>query len=231
MAKHKKIQLPLEALYGIAALIMAIGVSCIARSDLGYSVITAPVYLVYRKLSAYITFGTAEYLFQGVLLILTCLVTWRVKWTYLLTFVYAVLYGFLFDGCLWLVVLIPAGDGLLARSIFFVIGTLIVSFGVAMFLRTYLPPAAYENFVREVSVRYGFPQGTVKWVYDGISFALALVLSFVLFGNLEGIGIGTVISVLCNAPLISLAAKILDRTVDTYVAFPRLEAFFRGNEG
>ena len=80
-------------------------------------------------------------------------------------------------------------------------------------------------------MRYGFPQGTVKWVYDGISFALALVLSFVLFGNLEGIGIGTVISVLCNAPLISLAAKILDRTVDTYVAFPRLEAFFRGNEG
>jgi uncharacterized membrane protein YczE len=142
-----------------------------------------------------------------------------------------VLYGFLFDGCLFLVGLIPVGDGLVARIVFFVVGTLIVSFGVALFLRTYLPPAAYELCVREVSARYHFPQGTVKWVYDGISFALALLLSFVLFGNLEGIGVGTIVSALCNAPLIALAGKLIDRTLDTYVALPRLEKFFEGHAG
>jgi uncharacterized membrane protein YczE len=231
LGNNKKLRLPIEALYLVAACIMAVGVSCIARSDMGYSVITAPVYLVYKKLEAYISFGTAEYLFQGVLLIFTCLITLRVKFTYLFTFVYAVLYGFLFDGCLFLVGLIPVGDGLVARIVFFVVGTLIVSFGVALFLRTYLPPAAYELCVREVSARYHFPQGTVKWVYDGISFALALLLSFVLFGNLEGIGVGTIVSALCNAPLIALAGKLIDRTLDTYVALPRLEKFFEGHAG
>ena len=228
MTEHQKLRLPTEVLYLIAMLLMAVGVSCISRSDLGYSVITAPVYLVYLTCSAYISFGTAEYLFQGVILILTCLVVRQVKVGYLFTFLYAVIYGFLFDGTLWLVGLLPFGDGWVARCLFFVVGTLIVSFGVALFFGTYLPPAAYELCVREVSDRYHFSQGAVKWIYDGISFALAILLSFVFFGNLQGIGIGTILSLLLNAPLISLAGKIIGRFVEPYVALPRLERFFRG---
>ncbi|MGM9625702.1 MAG: hypothetical protein ACI3XM_08330, partial [Eubacteriales bacterium] len=63
--KQTKIRFPKEAAYVLGILLMALGVACVSRSGFGYSMIVAPVYLIFKKLGGVLSFGTVEYLFQG----------------------------------------------------------------------------------------------------------------------------------------------------------------------
>lgn len=225
-----KIRLPEEAAYLLGILCMAAGVACVSASNFGYSMIVAPVYLLFTKLGGLLSFGTVEYLFQGLLLILMCICVRKFRVQYLLSFVTAVFYGYTFDLLLWLVGFVPS-DTLPARILLFAVGTVFISISVALFVRTYLPPEVYELFVREFAVVYALPFGRVKLSYDCISCAFSIVLSMVLFGPgvfadfsfaalceaivsgyvLEGIGIGTVVAALVNGPLITLCGRWIDR--------------------
>ena len=225
----KKRTLPEEIAYLLGILCMAAGVACVSASNFGYSMIVAPAYLLFAKLGGLISFGTAEYLFQGLLLILMCVCVRRFRVQYLFSFITAVVYGYTFDLMLWLVVLVPS-ETLASRIVLFAVGTAFISISVALFVRTYLAPEVYELFVRELAVVYSIPFGRVKLSYDCISCAFSIMLSVILFGAgvfsdfsftalgeaivsgyvLEGIGIGTVVAALVNGPLITLCGKWLD---------------------
>ncbi len=226
----KKIRFSEEAAYFLGILFMALGVACVSCSDFGYSMIVAPVYLIYTKLGGILSFGTVEYLFQGALIILMCLIVRRARWQYLFSFVTAVLYGYTFDLALWAVGHVPA-DAMETRILLFVIGTLCISVSVTLFVRTYLAPEVYELFVREIADKYNKEFGRVKLIYDCTGCVVSVVLSIVLFGLgvfadfsasafldaavdgyiLEGIGIGTVVAALVNGPLITLCGRLFDR--------------------
>ena len=225
----KKRNLSEEIAYLLGILCMAAGVACVSASNFGYSMIVAPAYLLFAKLGGLITFGTAEYLFQGLLLVVMCFAVRKFRVQYLFSFVTAVIYGYTFDLMLWIVGFVPS-DGLLARILLFVIGTGFISISVALFVRTYLAPEVYELFVRELAVVYAIPFGRVKLSYDCISCVFSIVMSVILFGAgvfadfsfaafgeailsgyvLEGIGIGTVVAALVNGPLITLCGRWLD---------------------
>ena len=229
----KKHNLPEEIAYLLGILCMAAGVACVSASNFGYSMIVAPAYLLFAKLGGLITFGTAEYLFQGLLLIVLCFAVRKFRVQYLFSFVTAVVYGYTFDLMLWLVGFVPS-EGLLSRIVLFAVGTGFISISVALFVRTYLAPEVYELFVRELAVVYSIPFGRVKLSYDCISCLFSIVLSVILFGAgvfadfsfaalgeaivsgyvLEGIGIGTVVAALVNGPLITLCGRWLDRNFE-----------------
>ncbi len=243
-ASTRGIRLPSELFYALGILFMALGVACVSRSVFGYSMIVAPAYILHARTGGAVSFGTMEYLWQGVQLIVMCLVVRRFRVGYLFSFVTAVLYGFVLDGCLLLTSLIPA-EHPAVRAALFALGTLCISFAVAVSVRTYLAAAVYELFVKEVSDRYGWRFGRVKWVYDFINLAISIALSLVLFGGgvfshfsfaalgeaildgfiLEGIGVGTFVAALVNGPCIGLIGRFLDRYVTPVPLFPRLAAF------
>lgn len=220
---------PEEAAYLFGILFMALGVASVSCSNFGYSMIVAPVYLIYTKLGGILSFGTVEYLFQGMLLIFMCILIGRFRWQYLLSFVTAVLYGYTFDLALWVMGHIPAGT-LSVRILLFLFGTMCISVSVMLFVRTYLAPEVYELFVREFAAIRKKEFGRVKLAYDCISCVFSIVLSTLLFGVgvfgnftvsaffdavlsgyiLEGIGIGTVVAALVNGPLITLCGKWFD---------------------
>lgn len=52
---------------------------------------------------------------------------------------------------------------------------------------------------------------TVKQVYDIVSLVLSVLLAFFVNRSMAGIGIGTIILTVVNAPLIALWGKLLDR--------------------
>ncbi|MGM9625470.1 MAG: DUF6198 family protein, partial [Eubacteriales bacterium] len=180
----------------------------------------------------------------GVLLLLLCVIIRRFRWQYLLSFLTAVLYGFAFDGALFLLRIIPA-ETLCMRILLFAVGTVLISVSVAFFMRTYLAPEVYELFVRELANTYHLSFGRVKLCYDCISCVFSIVLSVVLFGGgvfasfsfgafldaavsgyiLEGIGIGTVAAALVNGPLITLIGSRMDRHFEM-TQNPRAAAFF-----
>ncbi len=240
---HPPLRIPAEVMYVLGILLMALGVSLVSRSVFGYSMIVAPAYLIWAK-SGILTFGTIEYLWQGVQLLVMCLIVRRFRVGYLFSFVTAVLYGLLFDGCLWLTSHIPA-EHLASRAALFALGTLLISTAVACSVRTYLAPTVYELFVKEVSSRYGFRFGRVKSVYDLGNLSISLILAVAMFGwgvfshfsfpalweaildgyVLEGIGIGTLIATLVNGPCIGFVGKMIDKYVRTTPLFPKLASF------
>ncbi len=238
------IRIPSEVMYILGILLMALGVACVSQSVFGYSMIVAPAYILHSKIGV-LSFGTMEYLWQGLQLIVMCLIVRRFRVGYLFSFVTAVIYGLVLDGCLFLVGSIPA-DHLAVRILLFFAGTACISLAVACSIRTYLAPAVYELFVKEVSSRYKFPFGRVKWVYDFVNLAISVTLSLALFGGgafrdvsfaalgravtegfvLEGIGIGTVIAAVVNGPCIGTIGRWMDKHIKVKPLFPRAEGFF-----
>ena len=240
---RKKRHFCAEAVWALGMVLMATGVACISKSNFGYSMVVAPVYLLYKKLSpvfGFLTFGITEYLFQGLLILFLTALTRRFRLRYLLSFATAVIYGYLFDAMLFVTGYLPVG-GLIGRCVWFALGEGAIVVAVVCFMHTYLAPEAYELVVKEISSVYRKPFARVKLIYDLSSLAVAVALSLCLFGGgafrnfsvaglwhaaldgyvIEGIGIGTVIAAIVGGPLIGLVDRWFTQVFDTTPAIPR----------
>lgn len=218
-----------EAAYIAGLLFLALGTAFMERADLGISMVVAPAYLIHLKLSqsaAFYTFGTSEYVFQAFLILLLALVMRRFKRAYLFSFATAVIYGFTLDLFMSLVARIPIA-GFAMRLVFYAAGLALCSVGVAFFFKTYLIPEAYELFVKEIAEKLGAKTAAVKTVYDIVSCAVGVALSFIFFGfgRFEGVKIGTIVCALVNGPLIGLVSSLMDRAFEFRDALP-LRGFF-----
>ena len=203
-----------ELAYVLGIIALAIGVALMERADFGLSMVVAPAYLLHLKISQFLpffTFGVAEYTLQAVLIIVLMAIMRKFRISYLFSFITAVWYGYTLDLFMYLVGLIPDG-GIALRIAFFVLGILICSFGVSMVFHTYIPPEAYELFVKEISRKFSFNITKVKWIYDITSCLVAVALSFLFFGlwHFEGVKWATVLCALVNGFIIGGFSKLFE---------------------
>jgi uncharacterized membrane protein YczE len=210
-----------ELSYIVGVAFTALGTALMAAAGFGVSMVVAPAYLIHLKLG--ISFGTAEYAFQALLLCLMMLVLRRFKLSWLFSFVTAVFYGLMLDlfGAL-AALLTPT---LAVRIVYFIAGELIISLGIAVLFRTYLPPEVYELIVKECSAHFKIKLSRFKLGYDIASLLLGVLMSILFFGRLEGIGWGTLAAALLTGPLISFFSRFLKNTGGR-AALPRLKTFF-----
>lgn len=214
-----------EASYFLGLVLLAFGASLMTRADFGLSMIVAPAFII-SEFFSFMTFGMAEYMFQALLLILLVIFVRRFKFTYLLSFLTAVCYGLMLDGCLYLLAFLGEIN-IAVRIMFYLIGLFTTSLGVAFMFHTYISAEVYELFVKEVTERFGWKIGVVKTVYDCTSLVLSVVMSFAFFGfgHFKGIGIGTLICALVNGRLISTFGHILEKRHDFVDRFPLRKYF------
>ena len=109
-------------------------------------------------------------------------------------------------------------ETLLAQAASLVLGCAILGFGIAIEVAPNVLVVPGEGLVRTVSAVSRKPFGTCKVAFDVTLVAIAVALSFLLFGRLNGLGIGTLVSALlvgrlCNlynlhVPLIAHIAKL-----------------------
>lgn len=198
----------------LGVLLCTLGVSLCTKASFGLSMIGAPPYILHiwlRGKYAWFTQGTAEYVWEAIILLIMCLIIRQFRARYLLSFVTAVISGFCIDGWLFLL----GGNGpytlLISRIIAFACGELLTALAIAFFFRTTLPQQVYELAVMEISGKFGFDKTKVKYANDGIMLVLAMTLSLLLTHRLTGVGVGTVIITFVNAPLIAFFGKILER--------------------
>lgn len=204
-----------EAAYGLGLVTLALGTALMERADFGMSMVVAPAYVLYRKLSQllpFVTFGMTEYCFQALLLLALALILRRWKMRFLFSFVTAVVYGFALDLCMALAGLIP-DSGPVLRAVCYVLGLPVCALGVSLLFHTHLAPEAYELFVKELSARLGADIHRTKTVYDLVSCFAAVALSFAFFGFGRFVGVqwGTVLCALVNGLLIGRASRFLER--------------------
>lgn len=201
-----------ELAFAVGLFLLALGTALLERAGFGISMVVAPAYILHLKVSQtlpWFSFGMAEYLLQAAVLVVMMVLLRRVKPVYFLSVVTAVIYGFLLDGSMWLVGLIP--DRFWVCLILFAAGELICAAAISLLFQSYLPPEVYEMFVKEVSKRLGIRLHIFKIIYDCVSLVVSVGLSFALLGSIQGIGIGTVICALTNGFLIRMFTKIFEK--------------------
>ena len=207
-----------ELAYVVGIIALAFGTSLMEKAEFGMSMVVAPAYLVYLKVSdtlSWFTFGMAEYCLQALLIVILSLALRRFKIKFLFSFCTAVVYGFVLDFFMWLVKGIPS-EGWIMRCVLFVLGLLLCSAGVAFLFHTYIAPEAYELVVKEISDTYNKKISRVKTVYDCTSCLIAVVLSFVFFGlwHFEGVKLGTVFCALVNGWIIGRISVFLENRLE-----------------
>ena len=231
----KKLQRSSELLWLFGIIFVALGVAICSKADLGVSMIAAPAFVIQEalvKIWPSLSVGMTEYLIQGLLLGLLCLVIRRFRWHYLLAFAVAVIYGYTLNFFLWVLGGVSF-DAIWLRWVMLIVGDLITGFGVACFFRTYMPLQVYELFVAELASRFSLKISRVKSCFDISLLVISLVLALTLFGDVtkfdwttvgyasfHSIGLGTLVTTAINSPIIALMGKLVDRFFGTDPLFP-----------
>ena len=210
-----------ELAYPIGVLLLALATALMERGGLGMSIVVAPAYVVHLKLSEiwpFFSFGMAEYLLQGLVLILTLVLVRRVRVTWVLTFGTTLLYGLALDGCMALTAAIPTI--LWVRVTVYIVGFILCVTAVGFMLHTYLPPSAYELYAKLLTAKTGRSFSVIKTTYDLASLAVAVGLSLLFFGGIRGVGVGTVAGALLGGVCIRWMMVWQDRLFDFRDRFP-----------
>jgi len=231
---QKKIRISGELAYVLAILLMSFSVAMITATDFGVSMIVAPAYIISLKIPR-LSFGQSEYLVQGLLFVVFCILMKKVKPIYFVSFITCLIYGAVLD--LWRYVIpifnpavTPPGSlPLFQRILLYILGTPITALSVALFFKAYLYPQVYDFFVKGIADRFHLPRTKFKITFDILCLMTAVALSLLLFGGFRGIGVGTLVTTLVNGALIGASEKLLDRFFDFQPAFPKLAQHFELN--
>lgn len=218
-----------ELAYIVGMVAVAFGVAFMEKANFGVSMVVAPAYLLYLKLSPsypFFTFGMAEYTLQAVLLVAMMIILRKFKLSYLFSFVTAVVYGFTLDFCMWSVKGIDA-QPVWARLVTFLGGMVLCSIGISFFFHSYVSPEVYELFVKEVSHHIGMDINRFKTIYDCSSCAISIAMSFAFFGlwHFEGVKLGTVFCALVNGSMIGAVSRFLEKRFEFKDCF-KLRKYF-----
>lgn len=203
-----------EISYALGLVIMAFAAAFTEKADFGMSMVVAPAYILHLKISQFLpwfTFGVSEYFFQGLLVLATMLIMKKFKFSYLLSFVTAVLYGTLLDLAMKIISPLPDADFAI-RILWYILGTVLCSLAVSLFFHTYLAPEAYELIVKELAAKTKKDINKMKMAFDCFSVVLGIILSFSFFGFgvFHGVKLGTIFCALINGFLISRFSKLLE---------------------
>lgn len=214
----KKRKMYSEIIYFIAITFMSLGIALISLSELGLSMVVAPAYIISEKIDG-LTFGRAEYMVQGMVFCVFCIIKKKIKPVYFFSFFTGVLYGILIDfwRSLWgkyMTIIIQSGKLVLGgRILYFIIGVICSAFSVSLFYRIYLYSPVYEFFVKGVSKEFGIDVIKFKRAFDASGLIIACILSAVLFQKLIGVGIGTFIMAYFNGIIIDHIGRLVDKNV------------------
>ncbi len=223
----KKIRISSEAVYFIAIAMLAFSVAMCACTNYGVSMIVAPAYILSLKFP-FLTFGQCEYIVQGLLFIVFCILMGKVKLVYFSSFITGLIYGAVLD--FWRLVIphfnanvTPPGSLPTAMNIvYFALGMLLTSVSIALFYGIYLYPQVYDFFVKGISAKFGIDRTKFKMCFDAACLAVSFILTFALFGGICGIGVGTVIITCFNGILIGFFGRLFQKI---FIIEPRFNEF------
>ena len=154
-------------------------------------------------------------------------------------FLVAVIYGYTMNFFLWILGGVSF-DAVWLRWVMLLVGDAVTAFGVACFFHTYMPLQVFELFVAEVADRYRLDLHRVKSSFDISLLVISVSLALLLFGDVtefdwsaiyytsfHSLGLGTLVTTLINAPLISLMSRFISRAFNDTARFPALERLLK----
>lgn len=199
----------------IVVIINSLGVVLMLHSGSGISAISSVPYAfseVFTKLSL----GTWTYIFQGALVLSLMILRKKFVPPYLFSFVVGFAFSEMLDVHKVWVDTLPTS--ILERVLYFVLSYILLCIGIALSNRCGLPIIPTDLFPRELaditSVRYS----RIKVSFDVICLAVTALMTGLLLGHLDGLGVGTILAAFTMGKVIGMIGDWMDQRV-RFVSF------------
>lgn len=197
-----------EIALALAVVVNSFGVVLMLYSGSGISAISS-VPFAFSEVLPILSLGTWTYLFQGCLILSLMFLRKRFIFPYLFSFVVGFVFGEMLDVHeLWLD-LLP--DGFLWRIVYFVISYSLISCGIALSNRCCLPIVPTDLFPRELAQMTGIPYPRIKISFDLICLAVTAGMTRIFLGQVDGLGIGTILAAFTMGKAVGMVENWLDR--------------------
>lgn len=184
----------------LGIIINSFGIAFITKSDLGTSQISSIPYVLSLEFSDY-TFGMTTFIFNILFIIIQVIILRRDFHPIQFLQVFAnILFSFFIDVSMnWLSFFQP--ESFIIKLISLIIGCMILALGICIEVAPNVIVVPGEGVVRALALAIAIKKpkvkfGTIKIYFDITLIILACILSFIFFGELNGVGIGTIISAL-----------------------------------
>lgn len=198
-------------MYLVGLAIMTLGVAISIKSNLGVSPVSSIPYSI--NLIWGLEMGLATIVFH-VVLVCVQIVLLRKKFApkNLLQVPVGVLFGGLTTWALGVAANFPSPDGIVQQVLFCLISTVIVAFGIFLYVPADLIPLAGEGTMLAISQLTGVKFSTVKIAFDVTMVVVSLVSCLALLNSIGSVGVGTIVA----AVLVGVWLKFITRALGSF---------------
>ena len=178
------------------------------KSHFGISSITSVPYalsLAFDKL----TYGSWNYIFQCFLIVMLVVLTRQFKIGYIISFLLAIVFGYLIDFFnVNIIEILP--NGILLNTIYFIVSFGVISLGMSLLLNCKTPVLPTDTFTRDFPAHFNIPYKRSKTVFDLSCLAFTIVVSLIFLRKIVGIGVGTVVCAFITGKVVSCINSFID---------------------
>lgn len=194
--------LPRRYLYFVLGVVInSFAIAFITKGNMGTSQISSVPYVFSMKYP--LSFGTATFIFNLLFIIMqVALLRHNFRPVQLLQVAVNLVFSLMIDVSMNLLGFLNP-TALWERLLCVAIGCIILAFGIVVEVSPNVLMVPGEGVVHALSTVTKMKLGTTKIIFDVTLIAIATVLSFVFFGGLCGVGVGTIVSALCVGPIIN----------------------------
>ena len=199
----------------VVVIINSLGVVLMLHSGSGISAISSVPYAfseVFTKLSL----GTWTYIFQGALVLSLMIMRKKFVAPYLFSFVVGFAFSEMLDVHKLWVDTLPTS--IPERILYFVLSYILLCIGIALSNRCGLPIIPTDLFPRELADITGVRYSRIKVSFDVICLAVTALMTGLLLGHLDGLGVGTILAAFTMGKVIGLIGDWMDQRVK-FVSF------------
>lgn len=199
----------------VVILINSLGVVLMLHSGSGISAISSVPYAftdVFPKFSL----GTWTYIFQGLLVLSLMIMRKKFVPPYLFSFVVGFAFSEMLDIHKEWVDALPTS--MAERVLYFVISYLLLCIGIALSNRCGLPIIPTDLFPRELSEITSIKYSRIKVSFDVICLTVTALMTGLILGHLDGLGIGTILAAFTMGKVIGWIGEWMDQYV-RFVSF------------
>lgn len=200
--------------YCVGLFLYALGIAITTKSDLGISPISTLPYALSFIMP--LSFGATTFI-MTVVYILIQVVVYKDKFDKLqyLQIVVGILFSVFIDGGMYIVQALNP-TAYIARMICMIVGCFVMSVGIVLSIvpNLIIPPGEGAELAIASVVKKEF--ANVKMVFEGGIVVLAVIVSLLFLGHLEGIREGTIISVVASGLFVKVLMRMFEKKIEKF---------------
>lgn len=203
-------------MYFFGLFTMTIGVALSVKSNLGVSPVSSIPYTMTCIWG--IEMGKATIIFHCFLVLLQMILLRRnFKPVNLLQVLVGIVFGYFTTFCNWGVSFLPTPENLVIRLLMMLISTVIIAFGIFMYLPPNIMPLAGEGAMKAVSDVTGIAFPKVKVGFDITMVVISLISCLIFIKGLGSVGIGTIVAAFLVGSILNVIENFLGNYRDKWL--------------